>query len=195
MCALTVASVMARLGGDVFVALALCEHDQHPELLGRQCRQSSRLFAIRSVGPGSAFEHPGCGYAAAQDRAQRVADGFDARGLWNEARRAEIEGPLHYARIFRSRNNDDWNSRMLRSEIEKRRESFRARHAQVQKDQVGVRILDNRASQRVERRCLDDLRAGDVPAHRFLQCGAKERVVVRNDQCRRRHGGASMVRF
>ncbi len=48
-------------------------------------------------------------------------------------------------------------------------------------------MIGNRSLQRVERRHLDDLRAGYLASDDFPEGGTKQWVVICDDQCRLRH--------
>ena len=101
--------------------------------------------------------------------------------LRNEALRAIAQRRGDRLRVVVGRDDRDGQPGPGSAHMGQRVESLRARHVQVEQQQVRVRLRLDGRKQRRDRIRLDETGSGLEPADRGLERFAKQRVVVRDD--------------
>ena len=160
----------AQLVSDLFVEQALAQHHEHTELVRRQRTQrhrDARLFAFETV-----LAHVDAGRQPDLPLEHGANAFFECaywRGFRDETAGAVLNGPLDHGGIVERRHDHRRQQFVVAANPGQRREAADAGHAQVEKQQVCLRVLLDYALQRVQAVGFDDLRVIDAIADRVDQ--------------------------
>jgi hypothetical protein len=172
----------AELVGDLLVQQARRQHRQHPELLGRQAREPRCDIGLGAL-ERRRFRVHRSGYpdVTVQYGLQGLDHLLDGGGFRHEAGGAVRDRTADHGGIFVGRDDHDRQRGMMGAHLHQRTEAIRARHVQVEQQQVGLRVAFGFVEQRGDRIRFNHRRVRHGSSERVPESLAEQRMVVCDD--------------
>ena len=169
-----------ELPGDLLVEAAVPQHDQYLVLLGGEAGQlAGKVGAILGLGvEGDPFRHP---VIPPDHRIEGADQLLHGNRFGNEAQGPEAQHLLDDGGIFRGRDHDDGQVRVLAAQIGQPLEAIGPRHLEIEQQQIDFGVLREQVGQAVDGVGLQQPGLVDGHVHRLIEGAPKQGVVICDD--------------